>query len=110
MRARSTRTSRRAAAEKTARNADTAKKRAEFGNEAIEHDRDKFVEATERVHEVVEMLENLGTKDGKDGDMIAKDWKFQARSLVRTFLGRTKGAFEDEPEYEKLKDLVAELR
>ncbi|GAA5840383.1 hypothetical protein JCM3766R1_000272 [Sporobolomyces carnicolor] len=80
------------------------------GNEAIEHDRDKFVEATERVHEVVEMLENLGTKDGKDGDMIAKDWKFQARSLVRTFLGRTKGAFEDEPEYEKLKDLVAELR
>ncbi|GAA5989416.1 hypothetical protein JCM5350_000697 [Sporobolomyces pararoseus] len=80
------------------------------GNESIEHDKDKFVEATQRVEEVVEMLENLGTKDGKDGEMIAKDWKFQARSLVRTFLGRTKGAFEDEPEYEKLKELLAELR
>jgi hypothetical protein len=56
------------------------------------------------------MLENLGTKDGSNGEMIAKDWKFQARSLVRTFLGRTKGAFEDEPEYEKLKDLLQELR
>ncbi|GAA5962918.1 hypothetical protein JCM3765_005919 [Sporobolomyces pararoseus] len=80
------------------------------GNESIEHDKDKFVEATQRVEEVVEMLENLGTKDGKDGEMIAKDWKFQARSLVRTFLGRTKGAFEDEPEYEKLKELLSELR
>ncbi|GAA5942169.1 tetratricopeptide repeat-containing protein EMW1 [Sporobolomyces koalae] len=80
------------------------------GNESIEHDRAKFVEATQRVEEVVEMLENLGTKDGKDGEMIAKDWKFQARSLVRTFLGRTKGAFEDEPEYEKLKEMLAELR
>ncbi|GAA5900066.1 tetratricopeptide repeat-containing protein EMW1 [Sporobolomyces salmoneus] len=80
------------------------------GNESIEHDKAKFIEATERVEEVVEMLENLGTKDGKDGEMIAKDWKFQARSLVRTFLGRTKGAFEDEPQYEKLKELLAELR
>lgn len=80
------------------------------GNETIEHDKDKFIEATERVEEVVEMLENLGTKDGKDGEMIAKDWKFQARSLVRTFLGRTKGAFEDEPQYEKLKELLSELK
>ncbi|GAA6016062.1 hypothetical protein JCM11491_000656 [Sporobolomyces phaffii] len=80
------------------------------GNEAIEHDRAQFVDATHRVEEVVDMLENLGTKDGTDGDMIAKDWKFQARSLVRTFLGRTKGAFEDEPEYDKLKELLAELR
>lgn len=80
------------------------------GNETIEHDRVKFVEATQRVEEVVEMLENLGTKDGKDGELIAKDWKFQARSLVRTFLGRTKGAFEDEPEYEKLKEMLAELK
>jgi hypothetical protein len=80
------------------------------GNESIEHDKVKFVQASQRVEEVVEMLENLGTKDGSNGEMIAKDWKFQARSLVRTFLGRTKGAFEDEPEYEKLKDLLQELR
>ncbi|ORY81762.1 hypothetical protein BCR35DRAFT_321324 [Leucosporidium creatinivorum] len=76
----------------------------------VEHDRAKFVEACTKVEDVVGMLENLGPKEDKEGKEIAKDWKFQARSLVRTFLGRTKGAFEDEPEYEKLKELVAELR
>ncbi|GJN90490.1 hypothetical protein Rhopal_003501-T1 [Rhodotorula paludigena] len=81
------------------------------GNEAIEHDRAAFVEAVERVETVVTMLENLGEKEAKDGSgLVAKDWKFQARSLVRTFLGRTKDAFADEPEYERLKDLVKELR
>ncbi|GAA5850335.1 hypothetical protein JCM8547_001836 [Rhodosporidiobolus lusitaniae] len=77
---------------------------------AVAHDREKFLAACERVDEVVTMLENLGSKDGKDGEPVAKDWKFQARSLVRTFLGRTKDAFEDEPEYERLKELLKELR
>ena len=76
----------------------------------IEHDRKKFVDASLRVEEVVGMLENLGPKLRKDGEVVAKDWKYQARSLVRTFLGRTRSAFEDEPEYEKLKELLAELK
>ncbi|KAK4699515.1 tetratricopeptide repeat protein 27, partial [Phenoliferia sp. Uapishka_3] len=76
----------------------------------VEHDREKFLDAAMHVEEVVGMLENLGPKDGKDGLPIAKDWKFQARSLVRTFLGRTKDAFEDEDAYEKLKELVKELK
>ncbi|KAI5480633.1 TPR repeat containing protein [Pseudohyphozyma bogoriensis] len=76
----------------------------------VEHDKQKFKDAAERVEEVVGMLENLGPKDGKDGKEVAPDWKYQARSLVRTFLGRTKESFEDEPEFEKLKELVAELR
>lgn len=76
----------------------------------VEHDREKFVQASRRVEDVAGMLENLGPKLGKDGEMIAKDWNFQARSLVRTFLGRTKSAFEDEPEYERLKELLAELK
>ena len=76
----------------------------------VEHDREKFVQASRRVEDVAGMLENLGPKLGKDGEMIAKDWNFQARSLVRTFLGRTKSAFEDVPEYERLKELLAELK
>lgn len=79
-------------------------------DEAVERDLAKFREACDRVETVVTMLENLGTKDGKDGQPVAKDWKFQARSLVRTFLGRTKEAFGDEPEYERLKETLAELR
>ncbi|GAA5908881.1 hypothetical protein JCM6882_005473 [Rhodosporidiobolus microsporus] len=79
-------------------------------DEAVAHDKERFVAACERVDEVVTMLENLGTKDREDGELVAKDWKFQARSLVRTFLGRTKEAFEDEPEYERLKELLQELK
>jgi len=77
----------------------------------VEHDRDRFRDAAEQVEGVVSMLENYGDKERKDGaGLVAPDWKFQARSIVRTFLGRTKGAFEDEPEYERLKELVKELR
>ena len=76
----------------------------------VEHDREKFLDAALHVEEVVGMLENLGPKDGKDGLPIAKDWKFQARSLVRTFLGRTKGAFEDEPAFERLQELGKALK
>jgi hypothetical protein len=79
-------------------------------DEAVERDLSKFREACDRVETVVTMLENLGTKDGKNGQPVAKDWKFQARSLVRTFLGRTKEAFGDEPEYERLKETLADLR
>ncbi|GAA5897335.1 hypothetical protein JCM8208_003789 [Rhodotorula glutinis] len=77
----------------------------------VEHDRAKFVDAAEQVDSIVSMLENYGDKERKDGSgLVAPDWKFQARSLVRTFLGRTRSAFEDEPEYERLKELVKELR
>ncbi|BGP32097.1 hypothetical protein JCM10296v2_003876 [Rhodotorula toruloides] len=79
-------------------------------NPNVAHDRTAFREAVEQVETVVSMLENLGPKDGKDGAVVAKDWKFQARSLVRTFLGRTRESFEDEPEYARLKELQQELR
>ncbi|BGP16213.1 hypothetical protein JCM10213_007070 [Rhodosporidiobolus nylandii] len=84
--------------------------RAQVSDPAVERDLGAFKAAAERVEEVVTMLENLGEKDAKDGGVVAKDWKFQARSLVRTFLGRTKDAFEDEDEYERLKELLKELR
>ncbi|KAM0791201.1 hypothetical protein ACM66B_005683 [Microbotryomycetes sp. NB124-2] len=76
----------------------------------VEHDKIEFLDATQKVEDVVGMLENLGSREDAQGKPVAKDWKYQARSLVRTFLGRTKDAFEDEPAYEKLKDMLAELR
>lgn len=76
----------------------------------IEHDRNKFRDAAVRVEEVVGMLENLGPKEDKNGEMIAKDWKYQAKSIVRTFMGRTRSAFEGEPEFERLQELALELK
>lgn len=77
----------------------------------LEHDLARFKDAAERVEEVVGMLENLGPREGRvKGSVVAQDWKFQARSLVRTFLGRTKEAFEDEVAWERLKELTADLK
>lgn len=75
----------------------------------VEHDLIKFREGAVRVEEVMGMLENLGPKEVKGGGVVEKEWKFQARSIGRTFLGRTK-TFEDEPEYERLKECVKDLR
>ncbi|CEH12828.1 Uncharacterized conserved protein, contains TPR repeats [Ceraceosorus bombacis] len=38
------------------------------------------------------------------------NWAFTARSLVRSFMGRTRSAFEDEPEWERLIALRDELK
>lgn len=71
---------------------------------ACETDRTPFVEATEAVRDVVDALRNLGPRAGKT------DWAFQARSILRSFLGRTRSSFEDEPQWTALQDEAAELR
>jgi len=75
-------------------------------------DRTKFVHATEELENLVDVLENLGAKkdaNGKDG-LVASDWKFQARSLLRTFMGRTKDSFEETEEWERLKETLDGLK
>ncbi|SCZ88845.1 BZ3500_MvSof-1268-A1-R1_Chr2-1g04673 [Microbotryum saponariae] len=79
-------------------------------DESITHDKKAFLAATTRVEEVVTMLENLGPKSKADGELVAKDWKFQARSIVRTFMGRTRDSFGDEKAFEKVKDLLQDLK
>ena len=48
-------------------------------------------------------LVNYGTK------VEGSKWKLQARSIVRTFMGRTKD-FEDEPEWSRLVELLDGLK
>lgn len=72
----------------------------------VEYDLPAFNEAVMGVEDTVGMLENLGPKAG----LSESEWKFQARSIVRAFLGRTKEAFEDEGGYDRLKESVKELK
>ncbi|BEJ12813.1 hypothetical protein CspHIS471_0212730 [Cutaneotrichosporon sp. HIS471] len=78
-------------------------------DERVERDRARFAEAVSEVEDLVATFQLLGPKvprvEGKKGD-----WRFQARGIVRTFMGRTKDAFEDETEWDRLKDLLDELR
>jgi tetratricopeptide (TPR) repeat protein len=68
-----------------------------------ETDVKRWREAVQEVEETVDILRNFGPH------AEGYKWRFQARSIIRTFTGRTKD-FEDEPEWERLKDLQEELQ
>ncbi|KAF9226819.1 TPR-like protein [Gyrodon lividus] len=63
----------------------------------------KWGEAVNEVEDVVDILRNFGPRvDGLN-------WRHQGRSIVRTFVGRSKD-FEDEPEWSRLIKIQNELR
>lgn len=68
-----------------------------------ETDVKQWQEAVHEVEEIVDVLRNFGPR------VDNYKWRSQARSIVRTFIGRTKD-FEDEPDWQRLKDLQEELR
>ncbi|TFK43990.1 tetratricopeptide repeat domain 27 [Crucibulum laeve] len=63
----------------------------------------RWQEAVNEVEEIVDMLTNFGPR------VEGYKWRLQGRSIVRTFIGRTRD-FEDEPEWERLMRLQEELR
>lgn len=79
-------------------------------NDAVETSLATFRDAYEIVQACVDALRSLGPRERKDGGLVRKDWKWQARSIVRGFLARTKGAFEDEDGWQALQAEVAELK
>ncbi|KAJ8463423.1 hypothetical protein ONZ51_g10261 [Trametes cubensis] len=68
-----------------------------------ETDGDKWRAAVGEVEEIVDVLRNFGPR------VAGFNWKLQARSIVRTFMGRTRD-FEDEPEWARLTALQEEIR
>lgn len=74
-------------------------------------------EAAQEVEDIVDILRNFGPradteeKGNVDGEMTkgAQKWEGQARSILRTFMARTKDNFEDDPAWEKLTQLQEEL-
>lgn len=77
-----------------------------------------FVEAIEELKELCEILENYAERliqideNGQEceGNRVAEEvamsnWRFRGRSLIRSFIGRTKDSFDGEPEWESLIEL-----
>jgi hypothetical protein len=79
-------------------------------NDSVNISKPEFERAAERVQETAEIMRNLGEKEGSDGIPALPNWKTQARSMVRTFLGRTKEAFGDETSWEFLQEELQELK
>lgn len=69
------------------------------------------VEATIRL---CDSYESLGPKERTEGlgagELVAKDWKFKARSAIRTVLGRGKGSWEGNEGWERLQEAMKDLK
>ena len=71
--------------------------------EAGETDVERWREGVREVEEICGVLVNYGPK------VEGSRWMLQARSIVRTFMGRTKD-FEDDPEWSRLVELLDDLK
>lgn len=66
--------------------------------------------------ELCDAYESLGPREKNEGlgagegALVAKDWKFKARSAVRGIMGRGKGSWEDTEGWDRLKDAMENLR
>ncbi|KAG8760690.1 hypothetical protein FRC12_009522 [Ceratobasidium sp. 428] len=86
--------------------------RAGVGSEtSVETDIERWREGVDEIMEIVDVLRNLGPR-AEEERQGAKGgtWQFQSKSLVRTFMGRTRASFGDEPEWDRLKELLDDLK
>ncbi|KAL6708048.1 hypothetical protein ACN47E_003482 [Coniothyrium glycines] len=66
--------------------------------------------------ELVDAYETLGPRERTEGlgagsgELVAKDWKFKARSAVKSVMGKAKENWEDSPGWESLKERLDELK
>ena len=71
-------------------------------------------EVAEATGELVDAYESLGerTREGGlgEGEVVAKDWRFKARSAVRGVIGRAKEGWEGSEEMDGLRARMEELR
>jgi hypothetical protein len=65
---------------------------------------DSWREGVREVQEIVDVLRNFGPRVEGFG------WALQAKSILRTFMAKTKENFEDEPEWETLKGLQEDVK
>ncbi|KAJ4289188.1 hypothetical protein N0V90_011530 [Kalmusia sp. IMI 367209] len=66
--------------------------------------------------DLVDAYETLGPRErseglaAESGELVAKDWKFKARSAVRSVMGKGKEAWEDSAGWDNLKERLEELK
>ncbi|KAF2127629.1 TPR-like protein [Dothidotthia symphoricarpi CBS 119687] len=66
--------------------------------------------------DLVDAYETLGPRERSEGlaagsgELVAKDWKFKARSAIRSVMGKGKENWEDGPGWQKLRERMDELK
>ncbi|VEU20257.1 DEKNAAC101140 [Brettanomyces naardenensis] len=67
-------------------------------------------EAIDTCSDLVSAYENLGELPGRlgAGDVVCKDWKFKAKSVIRSLLSKGKSSWEYTDGYERLQEMKKE--
>lgn len=78
-------------------------------NDALTTSKEAWLLAVAELRDLVDLLANIGPRE-QDGACVLPEWRFQARTLVRGIMARTRDSFEDEPEWDELVTLLDELR
>ncbi|KAF9261740.1 TPR-like protein [Marasmius fiardii PR-910] len=71
--------------------------------------RDTWVEGIGEIEEIVDVLTNLGPRTGS-GSGSGKKWRLQARTIVKSFMNRTKEIYDDDSEWKRLENVLEELK
>ena len=73
-----------------------------------------WAEVSEATIDLVDGYESLGDKTREAGmaagELVAKDWKFKARSALRSVMSRAKEGWEGDARYEALSERLQELK
>ncbi|KAK8217248.1 hypothetical protein M8818_001501 [Zalaria obscura] len=76
----------------------------------------RWNEVVDATVELCDAYESLGPREkteglgAGDGALVAKDWKFKARSAIRGIMGKGKDAWEGTDGWERLKDALDQLK
>lgn len=71
-----------------------------------------FQDAVEACEELVSAYENFGEMEGRHGagDLVCKDWKYKAKSSIRSLISKSKSSWEFTDEYERLQELKEQFK
>ena len=85
--------------------------RAVINNPDFATDESLWKSAVGACEELVSAYENFGEMEGRHGagDVVCKDWKFKAKSTVRSLISKGKSTWEFTDEYERLQELKKEV-
>ena len=77
---------------------------------SLETDTKVWDAAVEEAERLVDAYRNLGEKPGRMGGIVCKDWRYQARSALRGLKGRGKVSHEGTAGWDKLEELLEDLK
>lgn len=80
-------------------------------NPELESNESVWNEVVDACEDLVSAFESLGELPGKHGagDLVCKDWKYKARTTVRSLMSKGKDMWEDSPGWDRLQTMKNDL-